>query len=116
MSSTRSASKCEAAHTAAMDADARFADRGKPTPGERPMNRITSYSFSALGWIAVSFGLIVAADARPFDPMIGCWSGQGQLYDQNGAADGQPVNSTGSVTWKTPYTQLHFKQVQQTPS
>jgi hypothetical protein len=79
------------------------------------MNRITSYSFTALAWIAVSVGLNAASDARPFDPMIGCWSGQAQLYDPDGTANGQPVNSTGSVTWKTPYTQMHFKQVQSGP-
>jgi hypothetical protein len=83
--------------------------------GESPMNRITIYSFSALAWIAVSFGLIAAADARPFDPMMGCWSGQAQLYDQTGVSQGT-ANSTGSVSWKTPYTKMHFKQVTQTPS
>jgi hypothetical protein len=79
------------------------------------MNRIAIYSLSALGWIAVSFGLIAAADARPFDPMMGCWSGQAQLYDVNGVSQGT-ANSTGSVSWKTPYTVMHFKQVTQTPS
>jgi hypothetical protein len=53
--------------------------------------------------------LIAAADARPFDPMIGCWSGQGQAYDQDGVPQG-PLNSTGSVKWNAQYTEMHFKQ------
>ena len=47
--------------------------------------------------------------------MIGCWSGQGQAYDQLGAPSGSPANSTGSVTWNTSYTKMHFKQVQSGP-
>jgi hypothetical protein len=76
------------------------------------MNRIRTHALIALGWIAVLFGSIAAADARPFDPMIGCWTGQAQLYDPSGAPTGAPVTSTGSVTWKTPHTVMHFKQVQ----
>jgi hypothetical protein len=76
------------------------------------MNRIRTHAFVMLGWIAVLVGSIAAADARPFDRMVGCWSGPAQLYDPNGAPAGPPTSSTGSVTWKTPYTVMHFKQVQ----
>jgi hypothetical protein len=75
------------------------------------MSRIRAYAFIALGWIAVTLGPIATADARPFDPMIGCWSGQAELYDPNGAPGGS-ANSTGSVTWNNSYTKMHFKQVQ----
>jgi hypothetical protein len=76
------------------------------------MSRIRTHAFIALGWIATTLGAIATADARPFDRMVGCWSGEAQLYDPNGAPSGSPANSTGSVTWKTPHTVMHFKQVQ----
>src|SRR6476660_4777224 len=110
MSSIRSASKCEWIHKRALEADIEFLRQGKvanraslPTR-ERPMNRIRTHAFVMLGWIAVLVGSIAAADARPFDRMVGCWSGPAQLYDPNGAPAGPPTSSTGSVTWKTPYT------------
>jgi hypothetical protein len=98
-----------------MDADAGFAGKGKPTPGDRPMNRIRIYTFSALGGIAVSFGLVAAADARPYDPMVGCWSGSSEVFDQAGASVGV-FTSTGQVTWETPGSVMTFKQVTQTPT
>ena len=74
------------------------------------MNR--TYAFIALAWLAISFGATASAEARPFDPMVGCWDGQAQLYDPSGAPTGPPVNSSGSVSWKTPHTVMHFKQAQ----
>jgi hypothetical protein len=76
------------------------------------MTHLRTYAFIVLGFIAGSFGAIApAAAAGPFDRMIGCWTGTAQMYDPNGGSAGT-ANSTGSVSWKTPGTQMHFKQVQ----
>src|SRR5437773_12008765 len=58
------------------------------------------------------FAAMAAADAGPFDNMVGCWNGTATLYDTKGLQQGPVVTSTGSVSWKTPHSVMHFKQVQ----
>jgi hypothetical protein len=62
-----------------------------------------------VAWIAVMFATM-AASAAPFDPMIGCWTGTATRYDQQGVQQGPEVTSTGSVTWNTAKTVMHFRQ------
>jgi hypothetical protein len=76
------------------------------------MNRIRAHAFAALGWIAFTLG--ATADAKPFDRMIGCWTGQAELFKSDGTSMGT-ATSTGSVTWNTSHTVMHFKQVTQPP-
>jgi hypothetical protein len=77
------------------------------------MNRFKTYAFIAFGWTILLCGSIITANARPFDRMVGCWDGTGQAYESNGTPTGAPVTSSGSVTWTTPGSVMHFKQITQ---
>jgi len=60
-------------------------------------------------WLAVLFGFITAANAAPYDNMVGCWAGKAHLYNPQGQLLGT-TSSTGSVYWKVPNSVMHFQQ------
>jgi hypothetical protein len=47
-------------------------------------DRGSRYAAILIGGIAVAFGAIAAADARPYDNMVGCWVGKAEVFDQQG--------------------------------
>lgn len=61
--------------------------------------------------MAALSGPVAAASSRPYDKMVGCWTGTAEMYDQQGQLLGS-TTSTGSVRWTTPYSVMHFKQTE----
>jgi hypothetical protein len=63
-------------------------------------------------WIALICSSITPASAEPYDIMVGCWKGKGDMYAPDGVYKGS-VWSRGVTYWKTRPNLLYFREDRQ---
>jgi hypothetical protein len=62
--------------------------------------------------VALLCSSITPASSEPYNIMVGCWKGKGDLYTPDGVYKGS-VCSRGVTSWKTRPTLMHFREEQQ---
>jgi hypothetical protein len=63
-------------------------------------------------WIVLLCSSITRTIAEPYNIMVGCWKGSGDIYTPDGAYRGS-VCSRGVTYWKARPTLMHFSENQQ---
>jgi hypothetical protein len=62
--------------------------------------------------IALLCTSITPAASEPFNILVGCWKGKGEIYSPDGVHRGS-VCSRGVTSWKTRPTLMHFREEQE---